>query len=178
MPSTARNRPQGKDSSHQPGSLSLSNRSNNSSLKKSQKLSQKLTSVGKFTNTSDRLTFGHGSRNAEPHLTGLHQTTLLDKPLPQILRHVLKKGKETMLSNGLLTEGSDLDRYEFPTYDISDASSCTPRELTLSLVKQRDFLLNRVLGLTEITLQNNKQKYAKKKDLVKECEMHDRLAIK
>lgn len=53
-----------------------------------------------------------------------------------------------MIEKNILTD-SLADKEKFPTYDLSDPLKCTPRELTLLLVRQHEFLLHRVKALTE-----------------------------
>ena len=64
-----------------------------------------------------------------------------------------------MIKKNIITEGSAIDRERFPSYDPTDASGCTPRELTLKLVKQHDFLLHRVVALCETMHKQNINKY-------------------
>ena len=53
-----------------------------------------------------------------------------------------------------------MDSEKFPMYDLSNPLECTPRELTLKLVKQHGFLLHRVVALTETILKQGFSKYA------------------
>ena len=72
-----------------------------------------------------------------------------DKPLPGILKTTLKRAREMLLHRSIITE-SPLDKDKFPTYDLSEPLKCTQRELTLKLIKQHNYLLNRVVAMTEI----------------------------
>ena len=53
-----------------------------------------------------------------------------------------------------------MDREQFPMYELSNPLECTPRELTLKLVKQHGFLLHRVVALTETIIKQGLSKYA------------------
>ena len=64
-----------------------------------------------------------------------------------------------MVKKNIIDEGSAHDKERFPTYDPTDAISCTPRELTLKLVKQHDFLMHRVVALLETIHKHNMNKY-------------------
>ena len=98
---------------------------------------------------------------------------MYDKPLPQILKMALKRARDQMVKNEIISGDSNFDKVEFPTYDPADASTCTQRELTFALIKQRDFLYRRVLSLSEVILQNSKFKYLKKRDLMHDCEQEE-----
>jgi len=76
-----------------------------------------------------------------------------DKPLPQILKVTLKKAREMLIQKNIINDISPSDKEKFPTYDLSEPLKCTPRELTLKLVKQHDFLLHRVAALHETVLK-------------------------
>ena len=67
---------------------------------------------------------------------------------------VLRKGRETLVEQKILSETCQLDTMNFPTFDKSDPLKNTTRELTFNLLKQRDFLLQRVLVLVDLNLKN------------------------
>ena len=82
----------------------------------------------------------------------------MDKPLPGILKATLKKAREMLLQKNIITE-SPLDKDKFPTYDLSVPLECTQRELTLKLIKQHNFLLHRIVAMTETMVKSNLAKY-------------------
>ena len=57
-----------------------------------------------------------------------------DKPLPTILKSTLKRAREMLMQKNIISD-SPVDKEKFPTYDLSDPLKCTPRELTLKLIK-------------------------------------------
>ena len=52
-----------------------------------------------------------------------------------------------------------MDKDKFPTYDMSEPLKCTPRELTLKLIRQHEFLMHRVVALAETLKKQTIQKY-------------------
>ena len=68
------------------------------------------------------------------------------------------------------------DKEKFPAYDASDPLKCTPRELTLKLIKQHDFLLHRVVALTETMQKHNVSKYVEGTDMMKEIDAEEALS--
>ena len=76
----------------------------------------------------------------------------MDKPLPQIIKLTLKKAREMLIQKNIISE-SYMDKEKFPTYDLSDPLKCTPRELTLKLIRQHEFLMHRVVALSETMMK-------------------------
>lgn len=68
--------------------------------------------------------------------------------MPTILKQTLKRARERLLEKNIISD-TPADREKFPTYDISDPLKCTPRELTLKLIKQHEFLMHRVVGMND-----------------------------
>jgi len=91
----------------------------------------------------------------------------VDKPLPQILKSTLKKARELLISKNIITD-SLIDREKFPTYDMADPLKCTPRETTLKLIKQHEFLMHRVVALTEAVRKSTLTKYGNDTEMLKE----------
>ena len=54
-----------------------------------------------------------------------------------------------LIRKGIIYD-TPMDRDKFPTYDPSEPHKCTPRELTLKLIRQHEFLLNRLVAQTDI----------------------------
>ena len=103
-----------------------------------------------------------------------------DKPLPQILKQTIKKARELLIQKHILNENSLADREKMPTYDITDPLKNTPRELTLILVKQHDFLLHRVIALNETIGKMNASRHVGSPDvshdLLKDIEAEETLS--
>ena len=64
----------------------------------------------------------------------MNESANTDKPLPTILKTTLKRAREMLLKKNIIND-LPIDREKFPTYDLSEPLKCTPRELTLKLVK-------------------------------------------
>ena len=73
---------------------------------------------------------------------------------------MLKKARELMIKKKIIADGSQTDKERFPTYEPGDSIGSTPRELTLKLIKQHDFLLYRVIALSETIHKHKMGKYA------------------
>ena len=129
--------------------------SNNSSLKKT-------TKMGPLP-----------SAPSPSSITAAERNISTDRPLPQILKQTLKKARDALIQKGIINESSLIDKEKFPTYDVSDPMKCTPRELTLKLVKQHDFLLHRVVALTEAARKTTLSRYAEGTDLMKDLEAEE-----
>ena len=54
-----------------------------------------------------------------------------------------------MLLKKNIINDSPVDREKFPTYDTKEPMKNTPRELTLKLIKQHEYLLHRLIAVTE-----------------------------
>ena len=82
------------------------------------------------------------------------ETINTDKPLPSILKPILKRARQMLLQKNIITD-SLADKDKFPTYDLSEPLKCTARELTLKLIRQHDYLLHRVVAMTETIIKKN-----------------------
>ena len=122
--------------------------SNNSSLKKSGKLTSSLQAL---------------------------QEKSKDKPLPDILKSTLKKAREILIGKNIITD-SLIDLEKFPKYDPTDPLKCTPRELTLKLIKQHEFLVHRVVALSETFRKQTLTKYGEGTEMIKDISAEETLS--
>ena len=87
----------------------------------------------------------------------------------------MKKARELLLGKNIITD-SPVDLEKFPKYDPTDPLKCTPRELTLKLIKQHDFLLHRVIALSETVRKQTLNKYGEGTDIVKDISAEETLS--
>lgn len=88
----------------------------------------------------------------------------------------IKKAREVLIKKHIIADGSLADKERFPAYEAGDSVGCTPRELTLKLIKQHDFLLHRVIALSETVYRHNMSKYAEGVPLRKDVEVEETLS--
>lgn len=77
-----------------------------------------------------------------------------------------------LISKGIISDHI-ADKERFPTYDNSDSLRCTPRELTLLLIRQHEFLMHRVVAVSEAIKKQTIIKYGEGTDMAKEVEAEE-----
>ena len=67
--------------------------------------------------------------------------------------------RECLIYNQILDEQSPTDKASYPPYDPRDPFKNTQRELTLTLLKQHEFLLSRVIIMNELGLKTASERF-------------------
>ena len=67
--------------------------------------------------------------------------------------------RECLIYNQILDEKSPTDKVCYPPYDPRDPFKNTQRELTLTLLKQHEFLLSRVIIMNELGLKTASERF-------------------
>ena len=77
----------------------------------------------------------------------------MDVPIAHILKKAIRNSREYLLSKGIIDEHSISDKTNYPSYNPKDPFKNTQRELAVTLLKQHEFLITRVVALNELGLK-------------------------
>jgi len=69
------------------------------------------------------------------------------------LKKALKESHKYLIDHSLISE----DGEGYPTFNPKDPTMCSNRDLTLVLLKQHDFLVQRLALVQDIAIQNKKE---------------------
>ena len=77
----------------------------------------------------------------------------MDVPITQILKKAIRTSREYLISKEIIDEHSISDKTSYPSYDPKDPFKNTQRELAVTLLKQHEFLITRVVAQHELGLK-------------------------